>query len=99
MKLTKPAQIGNTIFGVGVDESMVIERAQREYAYQHTQEREVERLKRVEAFRSALLCPTKIICQWCGADRLKTGCKAPDPSLCKMVSQAFSTDVREEGSA
>ena len=32
-KLTKPAQIGNTIFCVGVSECLVIERAQHEYEY------------------------------------------------------------------
>lgn len=32
-KLTAPARIGSTIFGVGVDTSAVIERAQREYEY------------------------------------------------------------------
>lgn len=32
-KLTKPAMVGGTIFGVGVEERLVIERAQREYEY------------------------------------------------------------------
>lgn len=54
MKLTQPAQVGNTIFGVGVDERMVIERAQREHSYQQTPEKEAERIKRVHAFQKAL---------------------------------------------
>src|SRR4051812_29752990 len=32
-KLTKPARVGNTIFGEGVDERLVIERAYREHEY------------------------------------------------------------------
>jgi hypothetical protein len=95
--LDKPAIVGNTRFGVGVSERMVVERAQREYEYQTTPEKEGERLERVKAFTEALHGPTKIICAWCGADRLKTGCQAPDPSFCKMVAQPFSTAVREEG--
>jgi hypothetical protein len=49
-KLTKPAQIGNGIFEPGIPERLVIERAQREYLYQQTPEKEAERLKKVEAF-------------------------------------------------
>lgn len=45
-KLTKPAQVGNTVFGVGVKERMVIERAQREHEYQQTPERKAERIAR-----------------------------------------------------
>lgn len=36
-KLTKPARIGATVFGVGVDERLVIERAQREYEYREAE--------------------------------------------------------------
>lgn len=43
-KLTAPAQIGNTIFGVGVSERLVIERAQREHDYQQTPAREAIRI-------------------------------------------------------
>lgn len=50
MKLKKPAQVGNTIFGKGVSERLVIERAQREYKYQHTPEAEAARRKRFNAF-------------------------------------------------
>jgi hypothetical protein len=32
-KLTKPAKIGNAVFGKGVDERLLIEYAQRAYAY------------------------------------------------------------------
>ena len=32
-KLTKPAKIGNTLFGVGVDYETVIKCAQRHYEY------------------------------------------------------------------
>lgn len=53
-KLTKAAQVGNTIFNVGVDERMVVERAQREHDYQQTPEKEAERIKRVHAFQNAL---------------------------------------------
>jgi hypothetical protein len=53
-KLTKPAQVGNASFGVGVKERLVIERAQREYEYQQRPENEAERLKRAEAFRAAI---------------------------------------------
>lgn len=56
-KLTKPALVGNTRFGVGVSERMVVERAQREYEYQVTPEKEAERMKRVEAFRAELAWP------------------------------------------
>jgi hypothetical protein len=55
-KLTKPAQVGNTVFGVGVKERTVIERAQREHDYQQTPEREAARIDRgktsMEAFQS-----------------------------------------------
>jgi hypothetical protein len=52
-KLTKPAQVGNTIFGVGVDERMVIERAQREHDYMQTPEKEAVRIAASNmAFRS-----------------------------------------------
>lgn len=51
-KLEKPAQVGNTIFGVGLDESMVIERAQREHDYHQRPEREAVRIARSNtAFR------------------------------------------------
>lgn len=36
-KLTKPAQVGATIFRAGVDERLVIERAQREYSYRQNE--------------------------------------------------------------
>lgn len=49
-KLTKPAMVGNTSFGIGVSARLVIDRAQREYEYQHTPEKEAERLARVRAF-------------------------------------------------
>jgi len=50
MKLTKPAQVGNAIFHAGVDERMVIERAQREYEYQRDPKRELKRLARFRRF-------------------------------------------------
>lgn len=57
-KLTKPALVGNTRFGVGVGARLVVERAQREYEYQVTPEKEAERIKRgqeqIEEFRAAL---------------------------------------------
>lgn len=36
-KLTKPARVGATVFAAGVDEQLVIERAQREYVYRETE--------------------------------------------------------------
>ena len=53
-KLTKPAQVGNGRFGIGVSERLVIERAQREYQYQNTPEREAERIKRVDEFMNKI---------------------------------------------
>lgn len=47
-RLTKPALVGNTRFGVGVSERMVIERAQREYEYQVTPEKEAARIARAK---------------------------------------------------
>lgn len=55
--LTKPAQVGNTIFHAGIAERTVIERAQREYEYQQTPEKEAARLKRVHAFVASLDTP------------------------------------------
>jgi hypothetical protein len=52
--LKKSAQVGGTIFGVGVKERLVIERAEREFEYQQRPENEAERLKRAEAFRAAI---------------------------------------------
>jgi hypothetical protein len=53
-KLTKPAQVGHTRFGVGVGEQLVIDRAQREYEYQMDPVREAARIARakvaIEAF-------------------------------------------------
>lgn len=45
-KLTEPAWIGNTSFGAGCSERLVIERAQREFKYQTAPEREKERIER-----------------------------------------------------
>jgi hypothetical protein len=45
-KLEKPAMVGNTRFGEGVSERLVIDRAQREYEYQVTPEKEAERIER-----------------------------------------------------
>lgn len=51
--LTKPAQVGNGIFEVGVPERLVIERAQREYEYQQTPEKEAERMAKLKRFQEA----------------------------------------------
>jgi hypothetical protein len=48
--LTKPAQVGGTRFGVGISERTVIARAQREYEYQNTPEKEAERMTRFRSF-------------------------------------------------
>lgn len=53
-KLTKHAQIGNCVFHPGVSERLVVERAQREYEYQNTPEKEAERLAKLRAFREAI---------------------------------------------
>lgn len=53
--LDKPAQIGGTIFGIGIKHSTVIARAQREYEYQQAPEREAARMEKVAAFRAALV--------------------------------------------
>jgi len=50
MKLKKPAQIGSTIFGVGIDWRTVIERAQREYVYQKKPEITAARLRKLKRF-------------------------------------------------
>lgn len=52
-RLTKQAQVGNTRFGIGVSERMVVERAQREFVYQSDPKIEVERLQKVKAFVDA----------------------------------------------
>lgn len=52
--LTKPAQVGGTIFDAGLRESLVIERAQREYEYQQTPEREAERIARFKNFKGSV---------------------------------------------
>lgn len=49
-RLTKYVQVGNTVFHPGVPERMVIERAEREYEYQQTPEREAERAQRRHTF-------------------------------------------------
>ena len=49
-KLTKPAQVGNGVFRVGVSERLVIERAQREYEYQNTPERLADRQAKFDRF-------------------------------------------------
>lgn len=41
--LEKPAQVGNTIFGIGVSERLVIERAQREHGFRQRTTFEVVR--------------------------------------------------------
>lgn len=43
-RLKKPAQVGNTLFGIGVNEYSVIERAQREAVYQQRPEFEAVRI-------------------------------------------------------
>lgn len=48
-KLTKPAQVGNTIFGVGIDERTVIERAQREHDYRQRPSHEAVRISQSNA--------------------------------------------------
>lgn len=53
-KLTKHAQVGNTVFHAGVEEHMVIERAQREYEYHQSPEREAERKRSLEEFRISI---------------------------------------------
>lgn len=50
MKLKKPAQVGNTIFGKGVSERLVIDRAQREYVYRQKPEVDARRVKKFRAF-------------------------------------------------
>lgn len=55
-KLTEPAQVGNTVFHAGVDESMVIERAKREYNYLQTPEKESARIARSNAAFRGLHC-------------------------------------------
>lgn len=68
-RLERPAQVGNTIFEIGVDDQLVVKRAQREYEYQHTPEKEAERMARVGEFRKALgVCPK------CGVNRLVAPC-------------------------
>jgi hypothetical protein len=53
-KLTKVAQVGNTVFHVGVSEQHVIQRAQREYEYEQTPERQALRKERLTEFFAAL---------------------------------------------
>lgn len=89
-KLDKPAMVGYTRFGVGIDWRTVIERAQREYEYRVTPEKEALRMKRVGAFVNVLSEPTTatMICETCGADRFKEPCKKP--SGCTMYGTPFS---------
>lgn len=49
-KLTKPARVGNTKFGVGVPERIVIERAQLEHEYHNSPEEIANRVARVKEF-------------------------------------------------
>lgn len=53
-KLTKVAQVGNTVFHVGVSESLVIERAQREYEYEQTPEWQALRKRQLTEFQGAI---------------------------------------------
>lgn len=53
-KLTKPAQVGNTIFGIGVSERAVIERAYRQHEYENTPEQTAERMGKIAAFVDAV---------------------------------------------
>ena len=49
-KLTKIAQVGNGVFHIGVSERLVIERAEREYEYEQTPERQAARKEKLEQF-------------------------------------------------
>jgi hypothetical protein len=57
-KLKKPAQVGNTVFGVGVSDRLVIERAQREYEYQKMPPIEAKRLRAFKRFVKKLSRPS-----------------------------------------
>ena len=52
--LTRPAMVGNTRFGFGVKWSTVIARAEREYEYQVTPEKEAARMAKVRSFVQAV---------------------------------------------
>lgn len=52
--LDKPAQVGNTSFGVGVKISTVIARAQREYEYQNTPEKLAEHKQAFQDWHNAI---------------------------------------------
>ena len=56
-KITKRAQIGNTVFHEGIKVSTVIDRAYREYEYQQLPENEALRKVKADAFREALRSP------------------------------------------
>lgn len=43
-KITKPAQVGNTSFGVGINAATIVERAQREYEYRQNANFEAVRI-------------------------------------------------------
>lgn len=49
-KLDRPAQVGGTIFGVGVSARLVIGRAQREHEYNTTPAARLDRLRRLGMF-------------------------------------------------
>ena len=91
--LDKPAQVGNTRFGVGVKHSTVIGRAQREYEYQNTPENEAERMAKIKGFVDAINAPipplTELICPRCKVDRLTGACPEMRPGLCPMVGEAY----------
>lgn len=82
-KLTKPALVGNTRFGVGVSERMVIERAQRQYEYEVTPEKEKARIERVRTFvdsikdgphREESTVSQVGVCPRCGVNRFEAPC-------------------------
>lgn len=77
-RLTKHAQVGNTIFNPGISVDLLISRAEREYEYQQTPEMQAERKERRDAF----IASVQAGCQDCSP---VTGC--PNPNLCAVTKQ------------
>jgi len=88
-RLTKPAQVGNTIFDTGVEERLVIDRAHREYEYQQTPERQEDRRKRREDF----IASVQAGCQECHP---VNGC--PNPNLCVVTKRLPTPDDAQPSS-
>lgn len=105
LKLGRKAQVGNTIFDAGLPVRMLVERAYREYGYQHTPEKEAARMERVKTFvdsikdgphREESAVSQVGVCPRCGVNRFEAACpnghSAETMGQCPMVGIGAATD-------